>query len=151
MHAIHHLPLEEHKRAFLELARTLKAGGRAAVVNGWYRPALMQLAEPIVRLGRLLNGRGKKNKRDWSTEDEQAGTFVQKMTPAWLRRELDGEVEFQMHPWRSLSPRVMRWIVRPGSGGRRLLRLIFSLEERFPGFFAEHGQYPVIEIRKPTP
>lgn len=148
MHAIHHLPLAEHKRAYTELARVLKADRSAAVVNGWHNPLLMRLAEPFIRLGRLLTGRAAKRKKSWMDEEDRAGTFVEKMTPRWLKRELNGAVNFEIHPWRSLSPRVMRWFVRPQLGGQGLLRLVFRLEERFPRFFGENGQYPLIVIRK---
>jgi ubiquinone/menaquinone biosynthesis C-methylase UbiE len=148
MHAIHHLPLSEHKRAYLEMQRVLKADRSAAVINGWHNPPLMRMAEPFIRLGRLLTGRSAKRKKNWSDEEDQAGTFVEKMTPRWLKNELRGAVEIEIHPWRSLSPRFMRWFIRPQLGGRAFLRLIFWLEERFPRFFGENGQYPLIVIRK---
>lgn len=148
MHAIHHLPLTEHKRAYLELKRILKPEGNASVVNGWDNPLLMRLAEPFIRLGRALSGRSAKRKKDWLLEDDQAGTFVEKMTPRWLKYELNGRVEYEIYPWRSLSPRFMRWFVRPKMGGRAFLRFVFWLEERFPRFFGENGQYPLIVIRK---
>jgi SAM-dependent methyltransferase len=148
MHTFHHLPLGGQKRAYLELARTMTPGATAAVVNGWQEPTLMRLAEPFVGLGRLLARRGRKRKKDWSQEDDQAGTFVEKLTPRRLKQDLDGAVEYQIHPWRSLSPRFMRWFIRPHFGGRNLLSLVFRLEERFPKFFGEHGQYPLISVRK---
>lgn len=149
MHAIHHLPLSEHKRAYLELTRVLKAGKSGVVVNGWHNPLLMRLAEPFIALGRLFTGRSaKKKKKDWSAAEEQAGTFVEKMTPRWLKNELNGVVRFEIYPWRSLSPRFMRWFVRPQLGGKVFLRLVFWLEETFPRFFGENGQYPLIVIRK---
>jgi len=148
MHAIHHLPLSEHKRAYQELNRVLKPGHNAIVVNGWHNPLLMRLAEPFIQLGRLLSGRGLKRKKDWSEEDDQAGTFVEKLTPGWLSQELKGVVEYKIYPWRSLSPRFMRWFVRPQLGGKAFLRFAFWLEERFPSFFGEHGQYPLIVIKK---
>ena len=148
MHAIHHLPLNEHKRAYLELRRVLKPERSAVIVNGWHNPLLMRLAEPFINLGRLLSGRGLKRKKDWAEEDDQAGTFVEKLTPNWLRQELNGAVEYRVYPWRSLSPRFMRWFVRPRFGGRTFLRFVFWLEERFPRFFGKHGQYPMIVIRK---
>jgi hypothetical protein len=138
MHAIHHLPLNEHKRAYLELQRVLKPERSAVVVNGWHNPLLMRLAEPFIQFGRLLSGRGLKRKKDWSEEDDQAGTFVEKLTPAWLERELKSAVNYSIYPWRSLSPRFMRWFVRPQLGGKALLRLVFWLEERFPRFFGKH-------------
>lgn len=149
MHAIHHLPLAEHKRAYLELYRVLKPGKSGVVVNGWHNPLLMRLAEPFIALGRLFTGRSaKKKKKDWSASEEQAGTFVEKMTPRWLKNELNGAVRFEIYPWRSLSPRFMRWFVRPQFGGRFFLRFVFWLEETFPRFFGENGQYPLIVIRK---
>jgi SAM-dependent methyltransferase len=148
MHTIHHLRLGEHKPAYLELNRVLSTGHTAVVVNGWHNPLLMRMAEPLIGLARRLSGRGAKHKKDWAAEEDQAGTFVEKMTPAWLKQELAGSVNFSIHPWRSLSPRFMRWFVRPGSGGRLLLRLVYALEELFPRFFGDHGQYPMIVIRK---
>lgn len=149
MHAIHHLPLSEHKRAYLELVRVLKPGKSGVVVNGWHNPLLMRLAEPFISLGRLLSGRtAKKKKKDWSAAEEQTGTFVEKMTPRWLKDELNGVVKFEIYPWRSLSPRFMRWFVRPQLGGKAFLRFVFWLEETFPRFFGENGQYPLIVIKK---
>ena len=148
MHTIHHLPLSEHRRAYFELNRVLKADKTAVVINGWHNPLLMHMAEPFIRLGRLLAGRSTKRKKNWSLEDDQAGTFVEKMTPRWLKKELKDAVTFKIYPWRSLSPRFMRWFVRPQFGGKAYLRFIFWLEERFPRFFGENGQYPLIVIKK---
>src|SRR5512143_3812259 len=117
MHTIHHLPLTEHKRAYLELNRVLKTGKSAVVINGWHNPFLMRMAEPFIGLARFLSGRAAKKKKNWSGEDP-AGTFVEKMTPRWLKNELNGEVKYQIFPWRSLSPRFMRWFVRPQFGGK---------------------------------
>ena len=148
IHAIHHLPLSEHKRAYMELQRVLKPERSAVVVNGWHNPLLMRLAEPFIQLGRLLTGRGLKRKKDWAEEDDQAGTFVEKLTPHWLKQELKDTIDYKVYPWRSLSPRFMRWFVRPHLGGKAILRFIFWMEERFPRFFGKHGQYPMIVIKK---
>jgi hypothetical protein len=111
-------------------------------------PLLMRMAEPFISLARRLSGRAAKKKKNWSREDDQAGTFVEKMTPRWLKKELNGLLRFEIFPWRSLSPRFMRWFVRPKLGGKAYLRLMYWLEERFPRFFGEHGQYPLIVIKK---
>jgi ubiquinone/menaquinone biosynthesis C-methylase UbiE len=148
IHAIHHLPLSEHKRAYMELTRVLISGKNGAVINGWYNPLLMKLAEPLIGLGRLFTGRSAKKKKDWASDEERTGTFVEKMTPRWLKNELKDVVKFEIHPWRSLSPRFMRWFVRPQFGGKTFLRFVFWLEETFPRFFGENGQYPLIVIKK---
>jgi ubiquinone/menaquinone biosynthesis C-methylase UbiE len=148
MHAIHHLALVEHPRAYSEIHRTLANGRSAAIVNGWHEPLLSRVAEPLIGLMRRLSGRSAKKKREWLHEEDPAGTFVEKMTPAWLKREVGTLMEIEIRPWRSLSTRLLRWFIRP-FGGKMLLRLVFWLEERFPKFFAENGQYPLILIKKP--
>jgi ubiquinone/menaquinone biosynthesis C-methylase UbiE len=150
LHTFHHLPLSEHRRAYLELYRTLKPGRTAAVVNGWYAPPLMRMARPLVRWLRWLRrGNADKHKKDWLNEDDPEGTFVKKLTPDWLKNELKDSVPFEIYPWRSLSTVFIRWFIHPKLGGKLLLRLVFWLEDRFPRFFGENGQYPLIVIHKP--
>lgn len=147
MHAIHHLAQTEHPRAYMEIHRVLSGGRTAAIVNGWHEPLLSRMAEPLIGFLRLLAGRSKKSKKEWLNEEDPAGTFVQKMTPEWLKREIGTKMTIEIKPWRSLSTRILRWFVRP-FGGRTFLRLVFWLEGAFPGFFSENGQYPLIVIRK---
>ena len=147
MHAIHHLALPEHPRAYEEILRVLAPGRTAAIVNGWHQPLLSRMAEPWIGLMRKLSGRSEKRKKEWLNEEDPTGTFVQKMTPEWLKREIGSRMNIEIKPWRSMSTRLMRWFVRP-FGGRPFLRFIFWLEGVFPRFFAENGQYPLIVIRK---
>jgi SAM-dependent methyltransferase len=151
MHAIHHLTSAEHRRAYAELHRVIRPGRTAVAVNGWYRPVLMRAAEPLITIGRWLSGRQAKRKKVWSETEAAEGTFVQKVTPSRLRAELRDTIPYEIHSWRSLSPRFMQWFIRPGFGGERLLGLIFRLEDMFPRFFGENGQYPLIVIRKAGP
>jgi ubiquinone/menaquinone biosynthesis C-methylase UbiE len=147
MHAIHHLALTEHPQAYGEIHRVLGMGRSAAIVNGWHQPLLMRIAEPLIGLMRKLSGRSEKKKKEWLNEEDPAGTFVQKMTPEWLKREIGSKMMIEIKPWRSMSTRILRWFVRP-FGGRTLLRFVFWLENVFPKFFAENGQYPLIVIKK---
>lgn len=149
LHTIHHLPLEDHRRAYTELYRVLGSSHAAAVVNGWHDPRLMRMARPLIRLIRLIRkGYAGKQKKDWLSEDDPAGTYVEKLTPRWLRQELNGIMTIEIYPWRSLSTIFIRWLIHPQLGGKALLRLVFWLEERFPRFFGENGQYPMIVFRK---
>jgi len=148
LHTIHHLPMSEHRQAYLDLMRVLKPNRTMAIVNGWHSPRLMTVTEPLIRFARILAGRGRKHKKAWADVDDPTGTFVSKMTPEWLKQELGGALDFEIHPWRSLSTRFLRWFIRPRLGGRFFLRFIFWLEERLPRFFGENGQYPVIVFRK---
>ena len=147
MHAIHHLALTEHPRAYDEIHRVLANGRTAAIVNGWHEPKLILALEPLIALRRKLAGLPVKKKKEWLKEENAKGTFVQKMTPEWLKREIGSKMNIEIKPWRSMSTQLLRWFIRP-FGGKAFLRFVYWLEERFPKFFAENGQYPLIVIRK---
>ena len=53
-------------------------------------------------------------------------------------------MNYEIYSWRSVSVRFLRAVIHPATGGRLWLRLLFWLEDRFPRFFGEKGQYPLI-------
>jgi ubiquinone/menaquinone biosynthesis C-methylase UbiE len=160
LHTIHHLPQSEHPRAYQELYRVLSPGRSAVVVNGWDSPTLMRPFAGLIRwrkrvlaAARRLLGRdapaGKARKVGLGPGAvEPKGTFVSKNDAARFKREIGTGIPFEILVWRSVSVRFLRAFIHPRLGGRWFLRLLFWLEERFPRFFGENGQYPLIVIRK---
>jgi ubiquinone/menaquinone biosynthesis C-methylase UbiE len=173
LHTLHHLPLEEQAKAYAELYRVLRAGSTAVVVNGWTVSPLMRGTDWLVRamerlgalVGRLRSGRAgrqathspevgssepqaKAARKDAPRAKQPAGTFINKLDAAWLRANIGGKMQYELYPWRSVSVRFLRVVMHDITGGRLWLRLLFWLEERFPRFFAEKGQYPMVVIRK---
>lgn len=159
LHTIHHLPQEEHQFAYQELFRVLAPDRFAVVVNGWDSASLMGIFNPAIRWANRLRwyvGRNgavddvqvPKKEVNAKPRNKPKGTYVTKNTPARLISELDGEIPMKILVWRSVSVRFLRALVHPRFGGRWFLRLLFWLEERFPYFFGENGQYPLIVLHK---
>jgi hypothetical protein len=155
MHAIHHLPVTEHKKAYSELHRVMKTARTAVIVNGWDYPRLMQamtiLVRPLRILKSLLTRRqlpGFIKKKKARSIGMNTGTHVRKTDADWLRNELADVAPMEIYVWRSLSTRVMRILVHRWLGGYYLLELVYWLEEQFPKFFGENGQYPLVVIHK---
>ena len=154
MHTIHHLPREDHARAYQELYRVLAPNSTAVVVNGWTDSALTgwleRLVKTINRTRRKL-GKSAASMKKVKREDQikEKGTYVQKYNAAWLKAELSGKVPIQILVWRSASVRFLRTFIHKGLGGKQLLRWLFALEEKYPRYFGENGQYPLIVIDKP--
>jgi hypothetical protein len=76
------------------------------------------------------------------------GTYVHKQNAAWLKQEIGSLMPVKIWCWRSVSVRFLRTIIHPHLAGKFLLKVIYWLEERFPGFFGKHGQYPLIVLVK---
>jgi len=81
-------------------------------------------------------------------KDDTKSTFVKKNDAAYLKREVGTQMPLDIRVWRSVSVKVLRTFAHDGWGGRRLLKSLFWLEERFPHWFGEKGQYPLVIISK---
>ncbi len=107
LHTLHHLPLDEQRKAYNEIYRVLEPKKSAVLVNGWTESALMKrwhwLERLMERAGNLIlkikNPKKeavvpvKKNKTEaGSTKGKKpTGTYVEKLTADWLRKELAGK------------------------------------------------------------
>ena len=165
LHTIHHLPEGEHLQAYQELYRVLEPESSAVVVNGWPSSSLMNLADPLIRtsnrvrgLIRRLSGNqrpsppGGNEKPQTPAADQkdrnQKGTFTERHDVDWLKEQVGASMPVNILVWRSVSVRFLRSLIHPHVGGRYWLRLLFWLEERFPHFFGEQGQYPLVILTK---
>lgn len=162
LHTLHHLPLSEQKKAYYELQRVLSPGSSAVIVNGWTDSPLMRrwhwLVKLMERLGKWLVQRkspaGDENNNPATTGAKSAkaqptGTFVEKLDADWLRRELP-ELALKIYVWRSVSVRFLRAVIHSAFAGKLWLRLLYRFEERYPRYFGENGQYPLIVLSKPV-
>ena len=143
MHTIHHLPATEHKAAYAEMFRVLKPARVGVVVNGWSGSVINRLAKYFNRTRRFLRGKPLK-----IVHDKQIGTHVQKTSAKWLTGQLDGIVHVEIFSWRFMSTVALRTFIHEGFGGRAILRWLYKMEEKYPRFFGEHGQYPIIVFKK---
>lgn len=160
LHTIHHLPSEEHQFAYHELFRVLSPNRFAVVVNGWDLAPLMRIFNPAIRWAnqfRWYVGKNNVSKDDKVPKKDNnvksgngpKGTYVMKNTPGRLKNEIGDVIPIKILVWRSVSVRFLRGLVHPRFGGRWFLRFLFWVEERFPYFFGENGQYPLIVLSKP--
>jgi SAM-dependent methyltransferase len=158
LHTLHHLPPQDHARAYGELYRSLAPGCPAVIVNGWTISPLMSRLGWLVRgmerlagLARRRVGKPAAEKPAAPSEPAQkkpTGTFIQKYDPAWLAANLGGKMPYEVRCWRSVSVRFLRAVIHPALAGRLWLRVLFTLEERFPHWMGKNGQYPMIVVRK---
>ena len=143
LHTIHHLPVVEHVHAYSELFRVLANDCTAVIVNGWSSSPLSSLALGMVRVVERLRG-----KRSEKASPTGRGTFVRKHNAVWLKREICSQMPVKIYVWRTFGVQFLRTFIHLRLAGRGLLRLLYWLEERFPGFLGRNGQYPLIVIRK---
>ncbi|MBG7610043.1 MAG: class I SAM-dependent methyltransferase [Anaerolineae bacterium] len=159
LHTIHHLPMDEHVHAYQELERVLGTSRQAVVVNGWADPLLarfllkpMRWTNRLQGVGRRILGRpspqGKAQPTAQKKKNEVKSTYVQKSNAAWLKKAVGEYISLEIFVWRSVSVKHTRTFIHAGWGGGFWLRVLYFFEERFPHFFGENGQYPLVVIAK---
>ncbi len=154
LHTLHHVSTPDQKKSYFGFQRLLKPGSSAVVVNGWKTSLLMQWMSPLIKgMNRLFPGKTAAPAAGEKTEKtpvmkEPTGTYVQKLTAQSLREMLKG-LDIEIRCWRSVSVRFLRAVIRPVLLGRFWLWLLYHLEDLFPRFFGEKGQYPMVILRKP--
>jgi len=159
LHTLHHLPQDEQKTAYGELYRVLAGGSSAVVVNGWTESELMKWLQWLVNLmellgnllprtrGALAEEKTKEKNGAQAQSAERTGTYIHKQDAVWLRQQLQ-EMDVEIRCWRSVNVRFLRAVIHHSLGGRFWLRLLYWLEDRFPHYLGEKGQYPLVIIRK---
>ena len=150
LHTIHHLPQDEHILAYRQLHRILRQGSFAVIVNGWHLPPLGLILEAPIRLRKATRRARRRREEEFgfASKDEQKGTFVRKYNAGWLKRQLSRYMPVDILVWRSVSVMVLRTYIHRKLSGKTLLRSLYRLEERFPRFFGQYGQYPLVVISK---
>lgn len=153
LHTIHHLPADEHPRAYAELHRVLAPQSSAVVVNGWDAAPLANAANWLVGIaGKLRVSNGRPPTDDGGQRSavggQPSGTFIRKHNAAWLQHEIGAKMPLTVWVWRTFSVNFLRTFIHSKLGGRWLLKLLFWLEERFPHWLGKNGQYPIIVIEK---
>jgi len=157
LHTIHHLPPEEHMRAYQELHRTLEPSSRGVIVNGWDNPPLTRFLNFWIRLYDWLYAIGRPQPKSSRVEKPPSpaasqplprGTYVRKHNASWLQHDIGTLMPIKIWCWRSVSVRFMRTFIHQRFAGKSLLKLLYWFEERFPHFFGKYGQYPLIELGK---
>ncbi len=157
LHTLHHLTAEDYLPAYHELKRVMKNGAKAVVVNGWGDSRLMRFFRlPIRIMERLTNRRevtlsganGEKKTGQPKSAVKPEGTFVHKLDAAGLRALLGEDFPVDILVWRSVSVRFLRAMIQPWLLGRFWLGILYFLEELFPRYYGEKGQYPLITFSK---
>ena len=127
-------------------------------VDGWGEHKLAKFWEKVIALARRLR-RAPKNLKPVTQAQNQAeeiqkvngpaGTHVVKTSAAWFKSVIGDKIPYQIRSWRSVSVRFLREVVPDNAFGRLLLLKLSWLEDLFPRYFGENGQYPLIVFSKP--
>jgi len=77
---------------------------------------------------------------------EQSVYFFAHPNKWW--HQFSDEVEVKLYPWRSFSSLFQKILIPDSLMGKSLLKKLYVWEEKYPKFFVNNFQYPMIVLTK---
>lgn len=148
LHTIYHVPADQQATAFREVQRVLAPGKPGVVVYSWGNRLYWKLLHAPVSARQRWQSLRNKLKRKRANPNEASlenGFYFSPFSRKWFEKQ-DWSFPTQIRVWRAASIPSMQTYAHERLGGRRLLRAVFALEERWPALMGRIGQYPMIVI-----
>jgi len=148
LHTVYHIVAEQQHAVFDELHRVIKPQGRAVVVYTWGNISpLNKPAGYLVQAQRVVRQRLHRLAPDRFGAVPPEDTFYYHPFPYRWFRQQRWAYKFTILCWRSISVDSSKLFFH-GTLGKKLLRMIYRWEGRYPEFAAPLGQYPMFLIDK---
>jgi ubiquinone/menaquinone biosynthesis C-methylase UbiE len=141
-HVLYHVPADEQAKAFRELWRVTRPGGRAVVVYAWKALLPKLIRRFVVSVLRL------KNRENRLTPQKEVipNVYAFPYTMKWFRRE-NWPFKYRIRIFQVVSEDLLFYL---GDNIRSILLIILfkAIQYAFPGLCGRYGQYPAIIIFK---
>jgi SAM-dependent methyltransferase len=143
LHTIYHIDRDKQEEAVRKLIAVTKPGRPVIIVYSNPRTIVRTLVLPFLFLGRMVR---QLRKADNGKAEEPVLYFFAHPLIWWDR--FHDAADIKIMPWRSFHSDIQKALIPNNKFGKKMFKTLFSLEERFPAFFARHFQYPMIILRK---
>jgi ubiquinone/menaquinone biosynthesis C-methylase UbiE/uncharacterized protein YbaR (Trm112 family) len=150
LHTIYHVPRHQQGTAFRELHRVLRSDGVGIVVYSWGASFPVRVVQlPLTMRNKVVRGIQRLKKISGPGPGERPEVATLYFAPFKYRWFASQEWPFRYDvvTWRSLSIPALRAYFPDSPRGRRMLKAVEIVEDRFPHLCGRWGQYPLIVIR----
>ncbi|WMJ74263.1 methyltransferase domain-containing protein [Cytophagaceae bacterium ABcell3] len=148
-HTLYHLPKKDQKTAVEELYRVaLDGGGHVVIIYSWFWHGwFMNIALNVVQLYRIARHLAGKLYVKLNPKTKPR-LYFHAHSPSWFKRSFSFSDKIEFYCWRSTDIYFMNMYIHKGLGGKKILRLLRKLEDKYSRFFGTFGEYPAIVIKK---
>lgn len=140
LHTIYHIDKDKQEEAVRKLIRVTKPGKPVIIVYGNPNTLVRYCVWPVrclKKMVKLLN-RTRRNRLE---------LYYYVHPLKWWSRFSD-MADVRIVPWRSFYSAHQRWLIPNNELGKKIFDILYTMEERLPGFFVRHFQYPMIILTK---
>jgi SAM-dependent methyltransferase len=145
LHTLCHIDRDRQEEAVRKLVEVTAPGKPVIVVYGNPDSLTSRIGRTLP--GRLLRRVGRLLRRGGGESPPPSGFYFFLHPLSWWERFSD-VADVQVLPWRSFGANVQKRLFPDSPLGRRMLGLLFRLEDRFPRFFARNFTYVMVVLTR---
>ncbi len=143
LHTIYHIDKDKQEDAVRKLLYATKP--EKSVIIVYSNPNTLLTSLPF-RILRKIKSALKKSQNKIE-QKENLSLYYHPHAIEWWKRFSDIAI-VNILPWRSFDSTAQKRLIPNNKFGRKMLAVLFNLEDRFPDFFVKHFQYPMIILTK---
>ncbi|OGI08696.1 MAG: hypothetical protein A2Y40_05335 [Candidatus Margulisbacteria bacterium GWF2_35_9] len=141
LHTIYHIDKDKQEEAVRKLINVTKPGKPVIIVYSNPHAIMNYIALPLRTLKKVVKWLIRRKKK---TEFE---LYFSPHSNSWWKR-FEDVADVQILPWRSFASSHQKSIFPNNKFGKKMLDILFKMEDRFPKVFAGVFQYPMIILTK---
>ena len=141
LHTIYHIDKDRQEEAVRKLVRVTRPGKNVVIVYSNPDRLIIRLVRFARKLGRAIGVFRP------AAETGRTDLYFFDHPLDWWNR-FEDVAEIRIFPWRSLHPDEQKRLIPDNRIGKKILDILFGLEDRFPVFFTRHFCYPQIVLTK---
>lgn len=142
LHTIYHIDQDQQEEAVRKLIAVTKPGKPVIIVYRNPNTLIEHFVSPL----RIIK-RAWKKLNPTVNNNQEAELYAFAHPIEWWHR-FSKEADLKILPWRSFFAPHQRILIPNNKLGKKIFDLLFKLEEKFPNFFVQHFQYPMIILTK---
>ena len=150
LHTIYHIHPDRQEEAVRKLLRVTKPGHPVIIVYSNPKSLILRFISParfILRVMRKLKRAILNRSSAIATSPSEPAPYFHAYPLDWWRR-FDDISDVKVLQWRSFRAADQKRLFPDNIIGCHMFDFLFWLEDRFPGFFAAHFQYPLVVMTK---
>lgn len=145
LHTVYHIDKDKQEEAVRKLLYITKPGKPVIIVYSNPNTFIKFLKLPFSLLRRAMRVLKKLVKK--REKEGDLSLYFYSHPNKWWDRFSDVAI-VKILPWRSFGSDDQKRLMPNNKMGRKMFAVLFNLEERFPDFFVNHFQYPMIILTK---
>lgn len=152
LHTLYHVPSHKQADGFRELVRVCKVDGKVVIAYNWgWHSMLMNItllpSRAVNYLKRITRKYFKKGEGFSTPQD----LYFYAHGPGFFKKHKPKNASMQFTVLRTLHDNFLRFYIREGLGGKKLLDMVTRMEEKYPKWLGRHGAFTLIVLKKESP